>query len=75
MTRILMWLEHKLNPLHVYCRLNNNLHICKENSMSICKFYEKTLFVVIFWGIKFTFKVCQFFGLCKEVIHVKNVDG
>ena len=73
MTRLLMWLQHKLNPLHVYCRLNNDLEICKERAMPICELYEKTLFRIIDACIRFMFRVCQLFGRCKDVVFVKDM--
>jgi hypothetical protein len=36
-------IEHKLNPLHVYCRLRD-CHISKEYAIPIVRYYEKNLY-------------------------------
>jgi len=42
--------SHKLNPLHIYCRL---CRICNKRSARIVSYiYEKTVFRIVHWIIK-----------------------
>jgi len=43
MTKILLGLQHHLNPLHIYCRLVKH-GCCKNKSLNVCKYYEIMLY-------------------------------
>jgi hypothetical protein len=44
-------IQHRLNPLHIYCRLLDR-GLGKGLSASICKSYEIAIYVWISWIIK-----------------------
>lgn len=44
-------IQHRLNPLHIYCRLLDR-GLGMGLSASICKFYEIAIYFWISWTIK-----------------------
>jgi hypothetical protein len=47
MKRVRLALQHKMNPLHVYCRLRG-VGCGRKGSMLLAKAYERTLYKVVF---------------------------
>jgi len=38
-----LWMQHYINPLHVYCRLID-IGLSRENALKITCLYEKTIY-------------------------------
>ncbi|TET87384.1 MAG: hypothetical protein E3J46_06410 [Desulfobacteraceae bacterium] len=51
MVQKLLAIQHRLNPLHLYCRFLDK-GLGKRSSVHICKCYEVLIFVWIRWIIK-----------------------
>ena len=47
----LLAIQHRLNPLHVYCRFLD-MGLGKRASTSVCRSYEILLFVWVSWILK-----------------------
>jgi hypothetical protein len=50
--------QHRLNPLHVYCRLVKS-GLNKKLSMSICKYYGIVVYSWLSWCTVVVVKVCN----------------
>jgi hypothetical protein len=53
---LMLAIQHRLNPLHVYCRLADT-GLDKKLSMSICKYYEVLIYTWVSWFTVFVVKV------------------
>jgi hypothetical protein len=51
-------IQHRLNPLHVYCRLVGS-GLSKKLSMSICKYYGIVVYSWLSWFTVVAVKVCN----------------
>ena len=51
-------IQHRINPLHVYCRLVEK-GIDKPFSLSICRYYEKLVFSWLNWFIVISILIFQ----------------
>jgi len=64
----LLAVQHRLNPLHVYCRfLDRRLN--RRLSASICKFYEAVIF---FWISLFIKIMIYFFRVTNKGIRIQE---
>lgn len=43
MTKIRSFLQHTLNPLHVYCRLRT-IGISRETAVTVSNYYERAVY-------------------------------
>lgn len=50
-------IQHRLNPLHVYCRFMER-GLGRSFSVSVCRSYELLLFIWISWIIKVAIHLC-----------------
>ena len=48
MENLMLIIQHRLNPLHVYCRLVDK-GLNKKVSMSVCKYYEILIYDWLHW--------------------------
>lgn len=51
MVRNLLSIQHRLNPLHVYCRFVDS-GLSRRSSALLCKTYEMVIFVWVAWVLK-----------------------
>lgn len=58
MVNALLELQHRFNPLHVYCRLVDK-GVNKEASLSICKYYEILVYSWLAWFTVAGIFVCR----------------
>ncbi|MBW2037827.1 MAG: hypothetical protein JRI41_10185 [Deltaproteobacteria bacterium] len=58
MKRLMYGIQHRCNPLHVYCRLVER-GIDRSVSMAICRAYETLVFRWLNWFIIFVVLVCK----------------
>jgi len=54
----ILQIQHRLNPLHVYCRLVNS-GLNEKLSMSICKYYGIVVYSWVSWCTVVGVKVCE----------------
>lgn len=54
----ILQIQHRLNPLHVYCRLVNS-GLNKKLSMSICKYYGIVVYSWLSWCTVVAVNVCK----------------
>ena len=55
---VMLTIQHRLNPLHVYCRLVDK-GLSKNLSMSVCKYYEILIYSWLCWCTAVVVKVCR----------------
>ncbi|UCB47953.1 MAG: hypothetical protein JSW56_12405 [Deltaproteobacteria bacterium] len=53
----LLAIQHRLNPLHVYCRFLD-MGLNKKFSTSLCKLYGIILFIWLNWTLKAVVHLC-----------------
>jgi len=70
MTRLPLYIQHVLNPLHVYCRLRD-LNIRKTSALEIATVYDKMFFQVL----KTVTTINNFNGELKDVKCNNNKKG
>ena len=58
MVNALLELQHRFNPLHVYCRLVDK-GVNKRASLSICKYYEILIYSWLAWFTVAGIFVCR----------------
>jgi hypothetical protein len=58
MTDKMLAIQHRLNPLHVYCRMVEK-GMNKRLSISICKYYELFVYRTIAYLTTLTMQVCK----------------
>jgi hypothetical protein len=51
-------IQHRYNPLHVYCRLLDK-GMSKRVSISICKYYEILIYSWLVWLTAFGVHMCR----------------
>jgi hypothetical protein len=51
-------MQHRLNPLHVYCRLIER-GLNKRMSISICKYYEIFIYSWLVWLSILGIQICR----------------
>jgi hypothetical protein len=51
-------IQHRLNPLHVYCRLIER-GLNKQVSISICKYYEIFIYSWLVWFSILGIQICR----------------
>jgi hypothetical protein len=69
MLRPILGIQHRLNPLHVYCRLLDT-GLSREFSGQVCQCYEIFLFR---WIARFTHRSTSFLFLTRERISLKRI--
>jgi hypothetical protein len=51
-------IQHRLNPLHVYCRLVAR-GLDKKSSLSICRYYEIFIYSWLAWSTLVVVRICK----------------
>jgi hypothetical protein len=54
----ILQVQHRLNPLHIYCRLLDK-GLNKKLSMSICKYYGIVVYSWLSWCTVVAVKICK----------------
>jgi hypothetical protein len=54
----MLTIQHRFNPLHVYCRLVHT-GLNKRLSMCICKHYEILIYSWLSWSTAVAIKICK----------------
>lgn len=57
MIRSFLTLQHRLNPLHLYCRLLEK-GLSKRVSRPLCRSYELLFFIWVTWLLKSLIHLC-----------------
>jgi len=55
---VMLTIQHRFNPLHVYCRLVDT-GLNKRLSMCICKHYEMLIYSWLSWCTIVGIKMCE----------------
>jgi hypothetical protein len=58
MVDIMLNIQHRLNPLHVYCRLIE-WGFGKRLSLSICKYYQIIIYSWLVWLTRVGVQTCR----------------
>jgi len=58
MLNIMLSIQHRFNPLHVYCRLVER-GLNKKSCLSICKYYEILIYSWLVWFTIVTVRICK----------------
>ena len=51
-------IQHRFNPLHVYCRLAER-GLDKKSSLSICRYYEILIYSWLAWSTLVVVRICK----------------
>ena len=58
MVKMMLNIQHRFNPLHVYCRLVEK-GVNKKSSLSICKYYEILIYTWVAWSTIVVVRMCK----------------
>jgi hypothetical protein len=58
MVKMMLNIQHRFNPLHVYCRLVER-GVNKKSSLSICKYYEMLIYNWLAWFTTVVVRMCK----------------
>ena len=58
MVNMMLNIQHRFNPLHVYCRLVER-GLNKKSSLSICKYYEILIYNWLSWFTTLVVRTCK----------------
>jgi hypothetical protein len=60
MVNIMLNIQHRLNPLHLHCRLVE-CGFGKRLSLSMCKYYQIIIYSWLVWFTKVGVQTCRLF--------------
>lgn len=58
MQNLMLIIQHRMNPLHVYCRLIER-GLNRKACIAICKWYERLIYTWLAWFSVTAVKICR----------------